>query len=541
MTKYIRRAAQTTATESSVLSTSAAKLGIANLPCVCGLSNALPDCWILNPLHPGRPKDWTPAPIGVRKVEQAQKDPKISKQIKDALNEWASRQQYRDKIQPPQLTRRSLRGSAATPLNTIAQLSMEPPHRPGAARRARRNKTFHPAREPGRHEARLQLEHDGATGPLPFLNPTRAHYRHGARPDARFKWTSRNDRKGRHAVVIDTKNTSAISKHTTPRPTSSIRTVARNIWRMLTYCPVWDVSYDVAFVFTLGSVIWVINAFFVYLPLVQPGTEFKTEELYGGGITAFIGATVFEIGSVLLIVEAVNEGRSGCFGWVVEQAISHQEEVGGGMIWPSKSHCTHPHTRQYGDGSRHTYASNREQRAQQHLWVWWPTTEELRTHYIHNFGFLASLSQLLGASIFWVAGLTALPGIYNRISKPITVIFYWTPQVVGGLGFIISGCLFMLETQSKWWKPAPRTLGWWIGAFNLVGGIGFTMCPGFGYDSSSWTQYQASLSTFWGSWAFLIGSALQWYESLEKFPVESDRCLNGGSDVVDVHTRKEQS
>ncbi|KAG9375668.1 hypothetical protein A1F94_013724 [Pyrenophora tritici-repentis] len=99
MTKYIRRAAQTTATESSVLSTSAAKLGIANLPCVCGLSNALPDCWILNPLHPGRPKDWTPAPIGVRKVEQAQKDPKISKQIKDALNEWASRQQYRDKIQ----------------------------------------------------------------------------------------------------------------------------------------------------------------------------------------------------------------------------------------------------------------------------------------------------------------------------------------------------------------------------------------------------------------------------------------------------------
>ncbi|KAG9375579.1 hypothetical protein A1F94_013868, partial [Pyrenophora tritici-repentis] len=48
---------------------------------------------------PRSTKDWTPAPIGVRKVEQAQKDPKISKQIKDALNEWASRQQYRDKIQ----------------------------------------------------------------------------------------------------------------------------------------------------------------------------------------------------------------------------------------------------------------------------------------------------------------------------------------------------------------------------------------------------------------------------------------------------------
>ena len=53
------------------------------------------------------------------------------------------------------------------------------------------------------------------------------------------------------------------------------------------------------------------------------------------------------------------------------------------------------------------------------------------------------------------------------------------------------------------------------------------MCPAFGYDSSSW--------------AFLLGSALQWYESLEKCPVEVDKCLNGGDDVVDVRTRKERS
>ena len=33
-------------------------------------------------------------------------------------------------------------------------------------------------------------------------------------------------------------------------------------------------------------------------------------------------------------------------------------------------------------------------------------------------------------------------------------------------------------------------------------------------------QYEASLATFWGSWAFLIGSAIQWYESLDKYPVE---------------------
>jgi hypothetical protein len=60
--------------------------------------------------------------------------------------------------------------------------------------------------------------------------------------------------------------------------------------------------------------IWVLNAMFVFLPFTNPGSAFSGEALYGGGITAFIGATVFEIGSILLMLEAVNENRVGCFG-----------------------------------------------------------------------------------------------------------------------------------------------------------------------------------------------------------------------------------
>jgi hypothetical protein len=127
---------------------------------------------------------------------------------------------------------------------------------------------------------------------------------------------------------------------------------------------------------------------------------------------------------------------------------------------------------------------------------------------------------LIAALIFEIAGITSLPGIINHMSRPILIIFYWTPQIVGGTGFIISGALFMLETQSRWYKPAFGTLGWWIGAWNMIGGFGFTLCPAFGYDTASWAQYQASLSTYWGSWAFLIGSVIQWYESLVKHPVE---------------------
>lgn len=51
-------------------------------------------------------------------------------------------------------------------------------------------------------------------------------------------------------------------------------------------------------------------------------------------------------------------------------------------------------------------------------------------------------------------------------------------------------------------------------AFKLCGALG----PAYG---NSGAEYEASLATFWGSWAFLIGSAIQWYESLDKHPVET--------------------
>jgi hypothetical protein len=344
-----------------------------------------------------------------------------------------------------------------------------------------------------------------------------------------YKWTSRNNRKGRHAITIDPSQIPPESQHLVPHPTASWLKTAQGIWRMATMYPIWDISYDVATIFTLGSVIWVINAFFVWLPLVQPNTEFNGEELYGGGVTAFIGATIFEMGSVLLLAEAVNEDRTGCFGWALERAVSHddageQGENNSYRLRPSRSHCAHHHLNKTNllgkgnatDSSPNTAANSKPNQT----WTWFPSLQELRTHYIHELGFLASLTQLLAASVFWISGLTALPGIYNKMSRPVTIILYWTPQVIGGAGFVLSGLLFMLETQTRWYKPAFRTLGWWVGAWNLVGGVGFMLCPAFGYDTDSWAQYQACLSTFWGSWAFLVGSGLQWYESLGKWPVE---------------------
>ncbi|KAJ7255355.1 hypothetical protein C8J57DRAFT_1075803, partial [Mycena rebaudengoi] len=93
---------------------------------------------------------------------------------------------------------------------------------------------------------------------------------------------------------------------------------------------------------------------------------------------------------------------------------------------------------------------------------------------------------------------------------------YWTPQVIGGTGFIIASSIMMVETQKKWYLPAPTSLGWHVGFWNLVGGVGFMLCGALGYalESSTKIAYQSSCSTFWGGWAFLIGSVIQWYESV---------------------------
>lgn len=107
---------------------------------------------------------------------------------------------------------------------------------------------------------------------------------------------------------------------------------------MFTTYPYWDVSYLVATIFTFGSVVWCINASFVWLPLVRPSSEFKGEIADAGGITAFIGATIFEFGSVLLMIEAVNENRTDCFGWAIEDVLEEN-----GMRRVRKGECRHHH------------------------------------------------------------------------------------------------------------------------------------------------------------------------------------------------------
>jgi hypothetical protein len=81
-----------------------------------------------------------------------------------------------------------------------------------------------------------------------------------------YVWSSRNNRKGRHQLQVTPAVDPATAKYLVPDRTNSPRAILQNIGRMFTNYPVWDVSWLVAYVFTWGSVVWVINALYVESP-----------------------------------------------------------------------------------------------------------------------------------------------------------------------------------------------------------------------------------------------------------------------------------
>lgn len=179
-----------------------------------------------------------------------------------------------------------------------------------------RSSAFHPSRQPLKNLPGFRpAAANGTTGPFRALNPTQHRIVHAAlhsdtggdgddgtarsdrfdgdntdaasdekerkpRPPRRsettpadavtFKWTSRNNRKGRHLLEFTPAADPANARYEVPESSSAPRQVARGIWRMFTVYPVWDISWLVAYIFTWGSIIWVINSLYAPVPPSAP-------------------------------------------------------------------------------------------------------------------------------------------------------------------------------------------------------------------------------------------------------------------------------
>lgn len=287
---------------------------------------------------------------------------------------------------------------------------------------------------------------------------------------------------GRHTLIVP----AGERGDRLPRPSSDPAVVLKNIGRMFTTFPVWDVSFLVAFFFSVGCAVFIMCGFFYWLPLAAPSSEFPHESATAGGVTSFIGGTLFQIGAILLMIEAVNENQTGCFGWELEQVLTKHEskaEAQGLRYQPKHDHCHHHHAVRKGlvsAPSGHKPSGTRTNRK----WTWWPTWHELRTHYFRELGFLGSFAEFIGATIFWVNTILSLPGVYNQLSQGVLWGLYWLTYLVGGVLFIASSALYLLETQPNWYTPAPHLLGWWVGVWNMIGSVGWTLAASLGYVCS---------------------------------------------------------
>lgn len=152
-----------------------------------------------------------------------------------------------------------------------------------------------------------------------------------------------------------------------------------------------------------------------------------------GNITAFIGATLYEVGGILLVLEAVNAGRVESLGSALMSDLHLNNRCG-----------TKPnHTVQVQAVPTHRDPGTR--------WIWAPSWQEFSTHLVFDLGFQASFIMGIGCTVFYIAGIASIPPLFKLIDRPdLKELVYWWPLLLGGILFVVSGILYVLESQERW-------------------------------------------------------------------------------------------
>lgn len=362
-----------------------------------------------------------------------------------------------------------------------------------------------------------------ASGPLKRFNPTsvKMDVNFGDDPNGvGIIWRSRDNRKGRNSVIIPRASMAYPNLPPKNRPvySSSFKGVGRNLYRMAFTFPYWDMAFWSGWSYTWGSVLFIIDSVWAWIPYQWPNyplSEGITN--YGVGIMFFIGALLYQVGATMAYLEAVNdgsfhgsamkrflEGKEDDKKQLLDEKIhnffghlhplhtkrQHDEEAAEeekqrqvdpeagwktihrrervGSIYPSGKG---PAPRRGGvdlgeaeEGESHEYLT----------WRWWPTWHALRTHHVYEIGYIACSIQLFGATLYSWCGLVSLPGISDQWkANPTWYGGYWLPETLGSTCFLTASIMFLLETQERWYKPQINIVGWWIGFWAMVGSTGF--------------------------------------------------------------------
>ncbi|KAF2664517.1 hypothetical protein BT63DRAFT_443594 [Microthyrium microscopicum] len=331
---------------------------------------------------------------------------------------------------------------------------------------------------------------------------------------------------------------------------------------MYTTFPYWDMAFWSGWSYTWGSILFIIDGFWAWTPLQWPNSEFKGESEYGVGLLFFFGALFYQLGATMAYLEAINDGSFAgramkrhleghdedakrlldeklhmFFGHMIphhhddkedEEDMEKQQSVDPEAGWNTRDRKERPGSIYPTNkapaprrGGVDVGAAEQTEFHEYLTWRWWPTWHALKTYHIREMGYIACVIQLFGATLYGICGVISLPGILSNFQPWQELGGYWIPQIVASLCFLTAGIMFTVITQDSWYRPLPRRIAWWIGIWATIGAVGFILSASFGVRSgdSTGAAYQSSLSSTWGSVAYLISSWLQWCESVNNGPV----------------------
>jgi hypothetical protein len=306
----------------------------------------------------------------------------------------------------------------------------------------------------------------------------------------------------------------------------------------------------VSIIFTIGCFVLVTNSALSFLPFIGLKTNLPYRLIYVEGILSVVSCGLFLVGSVIAFSESVkaSAGRGGYFGWELEdyspveikESAAEKGELYGDKteqaLTPPQVHYTHgnsSHEHFFGHSPDSTLEDRKlrlsipqpppppytEPPPYVEQPNWGHVTSAQGFHVPHcNLSLIASGIFLCSSLIYTLTAIASLVTILS-IGEVFRAIRY--PQIVAGGGFVIGSILLLIKSQKDttghWWKPALRRLAWHVNLWNLIGSVAFVFCACFGlFAHVHWSDFQFNCSYLWGSWAFLLGSVIQWYKARHK-------------------------
>eukprot|EP00890_Picochlorum_soloecismus_P003865 jgi/Picsp_1/447/NSC_00445-R1_integral membrane protein len=296
-----------------------------------------------------------------------------------------------------------------------------------------------------------------------------------------------------------------------------------------------NISWHVAVLFSLGSICWIVNGQYA---LMQSSAS---NVVNGIGYSALIGGLLFWVGAYFAVLEALNVSKNLNFGVAVHELVHdlekreskfhsykhyHMERLKKMHNNPDYLRFQHMKSFKVTLGDDETDMRNTKGTTLfPASWKWWG--------YVPSIGFVAAFLQFIGATFFAIAVICGVPGVIGATEWQLQQAFIWTMQCVGSVFFVISSWIMMVEEQANWYMPALDRIGWHASFWNLIGSIGFLLSAIFGY-LANWEGngtvccqlWGTAFNTYYGSWAFMIASALLYYEVLNPEPATISSTLS---------------